>query len=93
LSVTPLDDETVLLLDSRFNLSEPAVEFIDAEQARMALTGESNAGDGTLQWACERQCVLRVDGRWTALATANPETLSMFLKARGKSRSIPISVR
>jgi hypothetical protein len=78
------------MLDSRFNLFEPGVEFIDAEQARMALTGESNGADGTLQWACERRCVLRVDGRWTPLATANPETLSFFLKARARSVSIPI---
>jgi ribosomal peptide maturation radical SAM protein 1 len=90
LSVTPLDDETFLLLDSRFNLSEPAVEFIDAEQARMVLTGESNSGNGTLQWACERRYVLRVDGRWTPLATANPDTLAFFLKARARSLSIPI---
>jgi ribosomal peptide maturation radical SAM protein 1 len=90
LSVTPLDDETFLLLDSRFNLAEPGVEFIDAERARMVLTGESNAGDGTLQWACDRRYVLRVDGRWTPLATANPETLSIFLKTGARSQSIPI---
>jgi ribosomal peptide maturation radical SAM protein 1 len=90
LTVTPLDDETFLLLDSRFNLSEPGVEFIDAEQARMVLTGESNRGEGTLQWACDRRYVLRVDGRWTPLATACPETLAIFSKARAKSISIPI---
>lgn len=92
LSVTPLDDETFLLLDSRFNLNEPAVEFIDAEQARMVLTGESNNDNGTLQWACERRYVLRVDGRWTPLATANPDTLAFFLKARTRSVSIPIRI-
>jgi hypothetical protein len=92
LSVTPLDDETFLLLDSRFNLNEPGIEFIDAEQACMVLTGESNSGDGTLQWACERRYVLRVDGRWTPLATANPETLAFFLKARARSLSIPIRI-
>ena len=92
LSVTPLDDETFLLLDSRFNLAEPGVEFIDAEQARMVLTGESNAGDGTLQWACDRRYVLRVDGRWTPLATASPETLASFLKTRARSLSIPIRI-
>jgi ribosomal peptide maturation radical SAM protein 1 len=93
LSVTPLDDQTFLLLDSRFNLSEPGVEFIDAERARMVLTGESTSVDATLQWARERRYVLRVDGRWTPLATAPPETLAFFLKTRTRSvstASIPI---
>jgi ribosomal peptide maturation radical SAM protein 1 len=94
LSVTPLDDRTFLLLDSRFNLSAPGVEFIDAEQARMVLTGESKTGDGTLQWACERRYVLRVDGRWTPLATANPETLAFFLKTRtGSVSTVSIPIR
>ena len=92
LSVTPLDDETFLLLDSRFNSSEPGVEFIDAEQARMVLTGESASGDASLQWARERRYVLRVDGRWTPLATASPETLASFLKTRARSLSIPIRI-
>ena len=92
LSVTPLDDETFLLLDSRFNSSEPGVEFIDAEQARMVLTGESASGDASLQWARERRYVLRVDGRWTPLATASPETLAIFLKTRARSLSIPIRI-
>jgi ribosomal peptide maturation radical SAM protein 1 len=92
LSVTPLDDQTFLLLDSRFNLSQPGVEFIDADQARMVLTGESTSGDATLQWARERRYVLRVDGRWTPLATASPETLSIFLKTRAKSLSIRLSI-
>jgi ribosomal peptide maturation radical SAM protein 1 len=92
LSVTPLDDQTFLLLDSRFNLSEPRVEFIDAERARMVLTGDSTSGDATLQWARERRYVLRVDGRWTPLATASPETLSIFLKTSAKSLSIRLSI-
>ena len=87
LSVASLDGETFLLLDSRFNLSEPSVEFIDAEQARLVLAGDSNAGERTLQWACERRYVLSVDGRSTPLATANPETLSSFLGTRAKSFS------
>lgn len=95
LSVTPLDDETYLLLDSRFNLSEPRVEFINAEQARLVLTGEllvvesnaseSNAGDSVLQWARERRYLLSVDGHATPLATASPETMSSFLRTRVKS--------
>jgi len=91
LSVASLDGETFLLLDSRFNLSEPSVEFIDAEQARLVLAGDSNAGERTLQWARERRYVLSVDGRSTPLATANPETLSSFLGTRAKSFS-PIRV-
>ncbi len=91
LSVASLDGEIFLLLDSRFNLSEPSVEFIDAEQARLVLAGDSNAGERTLQWACERRYVLSVDGRSTPLATANPETLSSFLEIRAKS-VLPIRV-
>lgn len=92
LSVTRLDDETFLLLDSRASLSEPRVEFIDAEQTRMILTGESNGGDGVLQWAVERRYVLRVDGRPTPLATADADTLSFFLNARTTHLPIPIRV-
>ena len=85
LSVASLDGETFLLLDSRFNLSEPSVEFIDAEQARLVLAGDSNARERTLQWACERRYVLSVDGRSTPLATANPETLSSSWEPGGTS--------
>jgi len=87
LSVTPLDGETFLLLDSRFDVSEPTVEFIDAEQARLALAGDLKLGELTLQWARERRYVLSVDGRATPLATADPETLSSFLGA--PARSLP----
>lgn len=89
LSVTPLDGETFLLLDSRFNLSEPRVEFINAEQTRLVLTGDSSADEQTLQWACERRYVLSVDGRSTPLATANPDTLACFLGTPAKSFSTP----
>ena len=85
LSVASLDDETFLLLDSRLNVSEPSVEFIDAEQARLVLAGDSNASERNLRWAGERRYVLSVDGRATPLATANPDTLSSFLGTRGKS--------
>ncbi len=88
LSVASLDGETFLLLDSRFNVSEPSVEFIDAEQARLVLAGDANAGERTLQWASERRYVLSVDGRSTPLATASPETLSSFLGPRAGSFSV-----
>lgn len=91
LSVTPLDDEVFLLLDSRFNQSDPGVEFINAEQTRMILTGESSGSESTWQWAFERRYVLRVDGRPTPLATASPETLASFLRPQAKS--FPISIR
>lgn len=91
LSVAALDDETFLLLDSRFNLSEPSIEFIDAEQARLVLAGDSNVDERLLQWARERRYVLNVDGRSIPLATTNPETLSSFLGTRVKSFS-PIRV-
>jgi hypothetical protein len=86
-----LDDEIFLLLDSRFNQSEPGVEFINAEQTRMILTGESSGGESMWQWAFERRYVLRVDGRPTPLATASPETLASFVRPQAKS--FPISIR
>lgn len=80
LSVASVDDETFLLLDSRFNPSEPAVEFITAEQARLVLNGDPKASAYNLKWACERRYVVSVDGRPIPLATANPETFSFFLQ-------------
>lgn len=90
LSVTPLDDATFLLLDSRFSLAEPRIEFINAAQARTVLTGVAGAGEDTLPWARERRYVVTVDGRPTALATASPETLSRVLRRSGQWPVIPI---
>ena len=43
LSVHPLDDDMYLLLDSRFDLSQPMVEFVDSKQMRVLLTGSMMA--------------------------------------------------
>jgi ribosomal peptide maturation radical SAM protein 1 len=84
LSVCPVDDEMYLLVDSRFNRSEPAIEFIDAARMRLVLTGESDGNPEWLVWARERQYLVKLDGRWTPLATADPGTL---LKAISGPRS------
>ncbi|HTV03628.1 MAG TPA: RiPP maturation radical SAM C-methyltransferase [Luteitalea sp.] len=79
LAVTPLDDDTYLLLDSRFDLATPHIEFIDAAQARLILAGDAGASEQTLQWARDHRYVVSVDGRTTPLATAAPDTLASFL--------------
>jgi ribosomal peptide maturation radical SAM protein 1 len=82
LAVHAIDDETYVLLDSRFDRSDPVVEFIDAERMRLVLAGEHGGNIEALEWARNRRYVVKLDGRWVPLATSDPDTLTKALSAR-----------
>ena len=79
LSVHPLDDDMYLLLDSRFDLSQPVVEFVDGKQMRVLLTGEHDGDARILTWARERRYLVAIDDHWVPLVTSDPETLAAAL--------------
>ena len=82
LAVHAIDDETFLLLDSRFDRGDPVVEFIDAERLHLVLTGEHRGDGAALEWARNRRYVIWLDGRWVPLATSVPDILAKSLAAR-----------
>ena len=82
LAVHAIDDETYVLLDSRFDRSDPVIEFIDAGRMRLVLSGDHGGNVEALEWAQQRRYVVELDGRWVPLATAAPETLAHTLSAR-----------
>jgi ribosomal peptide maturation radical SAM protein 1 len=93
LSVHPVDDndrDLYLLLDSRFDLSQPTIAFLDGRQMCVVLTGAHLDDDSEiLAWAREGHYLVEADGYWVPLATSDRDTLTAALSMK---RSGPASV-
>lgn len=83
LALTPLSAESFLLFDSRGLEGSEQIQFIDGEQASVALTGRrSDERDAVVEWALEARLVAEIDSRFVPLATAAPEVLREFESER-----------
>jgi ribosomal peptide maturation radical SAM protein 1 len=79
LAITPLSDDHYLLFDSRGLDGSEEIQFVDRQQASVALTGRRLAEtDKHVEWAIDARAVVELDGRYVPLATAAPELLREF---------------
>jgi ribosomal peptide maturation radical SAM protein 1 len=84
LEISRIDDDTYILLDTRPIRSQD-VQFIDREQARVALSGCPSTSS-LLFWATENHLVYEIEGKWIPLATA---TYELFCELTGSPLTVP----
>lgn len=83
LALTPMSSDSFLLFDSRGLDGTDEIQFIDRDQASVALTGRRlDERDGVVEWALEARLVVEIDSRFVPLATAEPEVLREFESER-----------
>jgi ribosomal peptide maturation radical SAM protein 1 len=87
LEITPLGNDTYLLLDTR-GLPQPEIRFLRKEEARVALMGCSLKDPVLSEWAAQECLAVELDGRLVPLATSDYETLREFELAL-KGRATP----
>lgn len=79
LAITSLSEDTFLLMDTRGLEDTEEIQFLDREQASVALAGRPlNRRDEIVEWALEAKLVVEIDSRFVPLATAEPELLRTF---------------
>ena len=75
LHVTKITDSDYVLYDTRGLAGIREMEFIDAEQAYVALWGDRSASSRAVEWAMRRSACLEIDGEVVPLATADPKLI------------------
>jgi ribosomal peptide maturation radical SAM protein 1 len=79
LALTPMSDDHYILFDSRGLEGAEEIQFIDRDQASVALTGRRlDERDAVVDWALHAGVVAEVDARYVPLATAEPAVLREF---------------
>jgi ribosomal peptide maturation radical SAM protein 1 len=78
LAVSELNDDAYLLLDTRGVEETQEINFLNAAQARVALTGKAESRQD-LEWALDKKIVVELDSRVVPLATAEPKLFQMFI--------------
>ena len=94
LAITPLGEDTYFLYDTRGLEGTDQIQFIDREQASVALAGRTlKERDEVVEWALDARLVVEVDSSFVPLATAEPAVLREFeMERRGTVRptSLPV---
>lgn len=78
LAVTDLSEDTFLLLDTRGLEHTEQVQFLNREQASVALTGRRLEDREEVEWALKAGLIVELDSRFVPLATADPQLLREF---------------
>ncbi|MGE5342790.1 MAG: RiPP maturation radical SAM C-methyltransferase [Candidatus Omnitrophota bacterium] len=68
--VTPIAENCFLMIDSRFDVNQPYMEFIDGEKYRLAAKGgkKEEFTPSVLKWGKKRKVFANVDGKLFGLA-------------------------
>ena len=83
LGLTPMSEDNFLLFDSRGIEGTEEIQFIDREQASVALTGRRlDERDEAVEWALDARLVVEIDSVFVPLVTAEPDTLREFESER-----------
>lgn len=83
LALTSMSEDSYLLFDSRGLEGTDQIQFLDREQASVALAGRRlEERDSVVEWALEARLVVEVDSQFVPLATAEPELLREFESER-----------
>ena len=89
LALTSLTDSDFMLIDTRGLPASEPVQFLNHEQASMALAGCRLADrDPVAEWALEKELVVELDGFLVPLATAEPALIRQF-EAERKGHALP----
>jgi ribosomal peptide maturation radical SAM protein 1 len=90
LALVPMSADSFLLFDSRGLEGSQEIQFVDREQASVALTGRRlEERDSVIEWALEARLVAELDSHFVPLATAEPDVLFEFESERsGRTRPI-----
>ncbi|NER79701.1 MAG: RiPP maturation radical SAM protein 1 [Leptolyngbya sp. SIO1D8] len=78
LHIQRLSEEIFILVDSRKLPQTEEIQFLNFEEAFIALCGRRSTQQSEMGWALERKLVVELDGAYVPLATANPELLQEF---------------
>jgi ribosomal peptide maturation radical SAM protein 1 len=78
LAVQRLSDKVFILVDRRGLPGTEEVQFLNFEEALVALCGSRSMQKAQVEWALERKLVAELDGFYVPLATADPELLQEF---------------
>jgi ribosomal peptide maturation radical SAM protein 1 len=78
LTIQSLSDNVFLLIDSRGLPATEEVQFLNFEEALVALCGSYSLSTSEAEWALERKLVVELDDRYVPLVTAEPEVLQKF---------------
>lgn len=76
LSITPLNDDLFLIVDTRSIEGNKEFQLINRTQAMLALLGNTNpSGDSDEKWALDSSVCVEIDNKLVPLATTEPELL------------------
>ena len=90
LAITPMSEDTFFLLDTRGLEETEQIQFLDREQASVALTGRRlEERDEVVEWALEARLVVEMDSYYVPLVTAEPEVLREFEAGRRELARAP----
>lgn len=94
LAIAPLSDDSYFLYDTRGLEGMDQIQFIDRDQASVALAGRRLAEkDEAVEWALAARLVVELDSFFVPLATAEPGLLREFEDERRvsvRSSSLPV---
>jgi ribosomal peptide maturation radical SAM protein 1 len=83
LAVAALSPETFVLVDTRGLPDTQTIRFLDRDEARAVLVSHPlRHSDGAADWARRHRLALAIDGWHVPLATATPDLLGEFERAR-----------
>jgi hypothetical protein len=83
LALTPMSPDSFILFDSRGLEGIDEIQFIDREQASVALTGRRlDERNDVVDWALGVRLVAEIDSRFVPLVTAEPQVLREFESER-----------